>query len=285
MTAIVAELELTRNGSLTRVRPFFEQLLHKDPTAGQWLFAVLGSGSPSDRAPLATDLGMLDPALLTGKHHKDNRLRVKVWMPRCFEHPLYPSSELLEFCLLHPDRLQWPLKHGSRDENMGPDTLKMRKALIFDEPPGRAVAQQQGLRLLHDLGPEKPERQWWAFEGPTEVDCFLRTDTYTLLVEGKRTEDLSDKTRWLPGRNQLARNLEAAANTDRAGVLLAVEQVIPNLDVEKLVGRGCPHLDEAERKALIDRFLGQATWRELCRTTGVEWASLPSAIAVTPKDE
>ena len=39
----------------------------------------------------------------------------------------------------------------------------------------------------------------------------MKTETYTLLVEGKRTESLSERTRWSPGRNQLARNLEAAA--------------------------------------------------------------------------
>lgn len=135
--------------------------------------------------------------------------------------------------------------------------------------------------MLSEHGPEKSERQWWAFEGPTEVDCLLRTSTYTLLVEGKRAEDLSEKTRWLPGRNQFARNLEAAAKTTDGGVLLAVEQPIQGFDVENLVNRGCPHLDAADRQVLCDRFLGQVTWRELCRRTGVEWASLPDAIAVT----
>lgn len=234
--------------------------------------------------PEPHDVGTLEPELLEGKHHKDNRLGVKVWMRRCFEHPLYPSYELLKFCLLHPERLQWPLKGGMPDENMKPETLTMRKALILDEPPGRAIAQEWGLGLLHEQGPERSERQWWAFEGPTEVDCLLRTGTYTLLVEGKRTEDLSEKTRWLPGRNQLARNLEAAAKSTRGRVLLAVEQPIPGFDVETFVNRGCPHLDAADRQVLSDRFVGQVTWRELCHGTGVDWASLPDAIAVTPKD-
>ncbi len=110
---------------------------------------------------------------------------------------------------------------------------------------------------------------------------MLRAESYTLLVEGKRTEGLSEKTRWLPGRNQLARNLEAAAEMRSAGVLLAVEEWISDLDVNAIVERGCPHLDEAQRQRLVARFLGQVTWRELCYMTGVEWASLPDAIAVT----
>lgn len=157
----------------------------------------------------------------------------------------------------------------------------MRKALLLDEPPGRAVAQTEGLALLDKHGAEGAARRWWAFEGATEVDCLLRTESYTLLVEGNRTEDLSEKTRWLRGRNQLARNLEAAAEMVDAGVLLAVEERIPDLDVKTIVDSGCPHLDEAYREHLVSRFLGPVTWRDLCRRTGVEWASLPDAIAVT----
>lgn len=201
-------------------------------------------------------------------------------MRRCFEHPLVPARELLEFCLRHPERLKWPEKAGRRDEQMGEETLKMRKALLLDEPLGRAVAQEKGLALLAELGPGKAARTWWAFEGATEVDCLLRTSSYTLLVEGKRTEDLSEKTRWLPGRNQLARNLEAAGQMSHAGVLLAVEDRIPDLDVKLIVERGCPHLDRTQQQVLCRRFLGQITWRELCRRTGIEWASLPDTIGL-----
>lgn len=277
----VADLEITRNSSLTRVRPFFDQLITRDPTGEQWLAEVVASGAGGEVSGGPGGLGRLDQELLAGKHHKDNRLGVKVWMRRCFEHPLEPTHRLLEFCLQHPDRLKWPMKSGRQDEAMGETTLKMRRALVSDEAPGCATAQEAGLALLKKLGPQGAARQWWAFEGSTEVDCLLRTESYTLLVEGKRTEGLSEKTRWLPGRNQLARNLEASAEMRSAGVLLAVEERIADLDVKAIVERGCPHLDEAQRQRLVDRFLGQVTWRELCDRTGVEWASLPDAIAVT----
>lgn len=280
------ETQTTRNSSLTRVRPFFDQLIIRDPTGEQWLAEIAAGDSNLDIvAGGSQEFGVLDRELLGGKHHKDNRLGVKVWMRRCFEHPLPPTRALLEFCLRHPDGLKWPERGGHLDEDMGPETLRMRKALVFDEPPGRAVAQKQGLELLEGLGPEKAARQWWAFEGPTEVDCLLRARNYTLLVEGKRTEDLSEKTRWLPGRNQLARNLEAAAQITRAGVLLAVEERNERLDVDAVIQQGCPHLDSAQQAVLRERFLGQVTWRELCRRAGIEWASLPDTIGVLPRSK
>jgi hypothetical protein len=82
---------------------------------------------------------------------------------------------------------------------------------------------------------------------------------------------------------QLARNLEAAATAPRGGVLLAVENEIADLDMNALVTQGCPHLNEAARRSLTDCFRGQVTWRELCLRAGIEWTSLPHAMAVTPK--
>ena len=280
----VAASELTWNSSLTRVRPFFDQLITGDPTGEEWLSAVVTSVSSEDQVAERPQVrGPLDRELLLGKHHKDNRLGVKVWMRRCFEYPLLPTRELLEYCLRHPEALKWPEKGGRRDEDMGDEALTMRKALLLDEPPGRAVAQGKGLALLDELGPGKAARKWWAFEGATEADCVLRAESYTLLVEGKRTEDLSEKTRWLPRRNQLARNLEAAGQMRHAGVLLAVENLIPDLDVKRIVQDGCPHLDATQHQVLCSRFLGQVTWRDLCRRTGIEWASLPDTIGVVSK--
>jgi hypothetical protein len=42
------------------------------------------------------------------------------------------------------------------------------------------------------------------------VDCCLEADKIVLLIEGKRTESLSESTAWYSGRNQLHRTLEAA---------------------------------------------------------------------------
>jgi hypothetical protein len=76
------------------------------------------------------------------------------------------------------------------------------------------------------------------------------------------------------------RNLEAAGQMRNAGVLLAVEERIADLNVEAITSAGCPHLGQAKRQRLCERFLGQVTWRELCRRTSIERASLPDTVGV-----
>lgn len=127
----------------------------------------------------------------------------------------------------------------------------------------------------------RSRQKWWAFEGHTEVDCWLETDRLLLFVEGKRTESLSASTHWYPERNQLVRNLEVVgelADGRRAGVLLVTEEPVDDLTAEA-IALSAPHLDEAQRARLWDRYLGQATWRVLCDRLGVDYASLPTTIA------
>lgn len=55
--------QITRNSSLTRVRPFFDQLITQDPMGEEWLGAVIGGdmrGANAEGEPWA--LGLLDPA-------------------------------------------------------------------------------------------------------------------------------------------------------------------------------------------------------------------------------
>jgi hypothetical protein len=267
---------LTRNSSLTRVRPFFGQLLDRDVTGESWLGALLGDPIPDE---LRTTPGHLQGELVECRRYRDRVPKATVWLRRCFEHSIEPSRELLAWFLEAPhERLKAPGKWTG-----GAETVRRRKALLDTGDPGHAETLEAARVALARHGPSGSARQWWAFEGFTEADCLLRTDRLTLIVEGKRTESLSGETDWLPERNQLARNLEAAFNAgEHAYVLLAVEQPVAGLDVEEFVAAGCPHLDADVRRRVSRRFLGQRTWAELCELTDVDWRSLPYAIAITP---
>jgi hypothetical protein len=106
--------------------------------------------------------------------------------------------------------------------------------------------------------------KWWAFEGFTEVDCYLETDRFLLFVEGKRTEPLSESTVWYKGRNQLIRNLEVAeelAGTKDYGVMLISEDPMPE-PTHAEVDTSLPHLSPEHRDELMKHFLGCRTWRQ-----------------------
>jgi hypothetical protein len=115
--------------------------------------------------------------------------------------------------------MTWPANAGTSQE-----TLRRRRALCGDDPRPREAVRSEALTLLQKQGASRSNKKWWAFEGFTEVDCWLETEHLALLIEGKRRESLSNATAWYPARNQLVRNLEVAsdyAGAKEAFVLLA----------------------------------------------------------------
>jgi hypothetical protein len=183
-----------------------------------------------------------------------------IQLERCFEHSVPSPKPFLRWLIDNSEQLTWP-----RNPGKGEETLRRRRQLRGDEPALREAARDEARRLLAEHGAAGSRWQWWAFEGFTEVDCWLETETMVLVVEGKRTELLSAATAWYPARNQLVRNLEVAgqqANGKQAFVMLAVEQPIGELTPEA-VAMSTPHLSELERQRLTERYLGQVSWRQL----------------------
>lgn len=123
--------------------------------------------------------------------------------------------------------------------------------------------------------------QWWAFEGFTSVDCLISTGHCRLYIEGKRTEGLSRSTDWYPERNQFLRNLEgtrAHAGDIPFGCLVISEQPIAAIS-DPVIREGLPHLDVSDRLVLMRYYLGNITWRDACRMTGMDFRALPERIS------
>lgn len=82
-----------------------------------------------------------------------------------------------------------------------------------DERRARLIARDAGtieeaLSLLRTAGQGK---MWQVLEGPTYPDAILETPDAVIVIEGKRTEaGPTTKTKWLAGRHQMWRHLDAA---------------------------------------------------------------------------
>jgi hypothetical protein len=269
------------NSSITRVRPFFSALLGRDPTGQDWLQPLLRAAPrAAEELPDAVldDPGELLEELTQTREYTD-RIRGRISLPKCFEHSAPPSRAFLRWLLEHPEELRWPTVRGERRE-FGAETQRLRAALVDGPQDDRAAAQRQGLAELERLGPARSQRLWWAFEGFTEVDCWLETKRLLVFVEGKRTELLSSSTDWFPQRNQLVRNLEVVGELAAgrgAGVLLVTEQPIREL-TEADVAASAPHLDPEAHAALYARSLGQTTWAALADAVGIDFSTLPATL-------
>src|SRR3954453_11590832 len=89
------------DSSLTRVRPFFGQLIARDATGESWLPQLL-QATPRGREVLgscATQPGDLLDELCKS---------APSGLMRCFEYPIAAPRALLSWFIEHPDELTWP---------------------------------------------------------------------------------------------------------------------------------------------------------------------------------
>lgn len=200
----------------------------------------------------------------------------------CFEYEVLPERPFLRWCIEHPEELSWP-----RRENFGAATRRLRRALLYDEPPGRHDAQVQALELLETRAVSEPG--WWRFEGSSFIDCVLATDRFVVTIEGKRTEPLSAATDWYPQRSQIVRNLEAArqlAKGRKWATLVISETELAeagSAHVAASLDRAAPHCSEHEKAELQAAYLGNITWESACQAIGLDHTTvLPDTVAGRP---
>ena len=124
------------DSSLTRVQPFITALINREPTGADWLSALLAAAPNGQQLldRLEGDPGTLLPA--GNSIAPTGRLG-------CFEYPVAAPRELLAWFVEHPDCLEWPSK-----QTYSPETTKQRRALLYDEPPGRPAAQAAARNAL-----------------------------------------------------------------------------------------------------------------------------------------
>lgn len=116
----------------------------------------------------------------------------------------------LQYCTMHPERLDERMLKGVRREN-----VKKLRSAVFDCAQARALAAEQ-LDTVYRFGDHG--MSYYAFEDKTQPDVCIKTNKFYLLVEGKRTEgDLTQSTDWVKERDQLVRHIDAFLdNTDGA---------------------------------------------------------------------
>jgi hypothetical protein len=255
------------DSSITRVRPFFQPLLQRDPSGLSWIPTLLrlGNADPDFGDELARHCGPLLPWVSRRRIRPDRSLRRfgvgAVELEECFEHRLPPPEKFLRWLIEHPGEMSWP------EEEISAEPGQRRREELFGHHgfKAAAAARAEAIAQLDAGGADGTNGKWWAFEGFTQVDCLLETENLILLVEGKRMEKLSVSTRWLEGRDQLLRSLDVAAaaaerkNKEYAVILLA-EDYVDGIPVRGAAA-SLPHLSEWEQARMLGHYLGCVTWR------------------------
>src|SRR5216683_655041 len=266
------------NSSITRVWPVFLQLLDRDPTGGSWLKDLLAHIGKMNE--LASAMSRLDCTIVQGLRTERNFARYEppVCLPLCLEYDAPAPERFLAWLIRHPESIDWSKLSSEAPPSQ---TFANRNKLRANDP--EVIESGLNNLVLSGSRDAKGRGTWWAFEGPTSVDCFLETEDFVLAVEGKRTEQLSARTEWVKSRNQLARNLEIAENLARGrryGALLIVEGKDDFKPIDhSFLADDLPHYSDAEREFLARHFIGSATWADVCGATGLDFAGLPKTSA------
>lgn len=231
---------------------FFTPLLDRDPSGRDWLGSLLQAAPAGGRlGELAENPGSLSMGLSV--RGASGRLGA-------FEYPVAPSSGLVGWLIDHPEALTWP-----EGAEMSPASERLRRALLFDDPPGaRARAQQRARELMETRSIFSKE--WWRFQELGWLDCLLMTDRVLVTIDAGQGDPRAPATPWHPTRSRLVGSIEAArelAGERRWGCLLMTEtplEVEADLLSDQKLAEAVPHLGPADRRELRDGYLGNLTW-------------------------
>lgn len=256
-----------RSGLATAgIEPFFGNLFASDASGSRWLPRLLAA-TPYGRVRLG-DLVDAPGWLVTPLAVRGASGRLA-----CFDYPANPPRELLRWFIDHPDRLQWV-----DDETVSPEAVRLRRALVCDQPPGsQAKAQDRARELLQTRS--ALAREWWRFEEAGRLDCVLITNRLVITVTSDRDGVLPPATPWYPVRTRLVRDLEAArllAGERRWATVLLSQSPVSGTgedEVGRSLADAAPHLDDGGRRELRDAYLGALTWAEA------------AAAVATPEDD
>jgi hypothetical protein len=153
---------------------------------------------------------------------------------------------------------------------------------------GDPRAVEEALRLLRTVA---PPRAWHIFEGTTSPDVVIQARDALVVIEGKRSEpDATADTRWLAGRHQMWRHIDAAwelrGSRKVFGFFIVESQsggVVPNVWQEafkrtlsaECLASSFPHRSAVETAAISKCFLGGTTWQQVCKEFGLDHDQLP----------
>lgn len=271
------------NSSITRVRPVFQRLFKLDKSGQSWLADLLRLESLNDFSKqLASNPGTIDDNLLEKRIYKDRILMHygcgPIHLEECFEYSIHPPYSFLKWLIKNPEKMN----SDQLGKNIASGKTKLMRENLFGKRglSSQKTARETALSELRKYGAKQSKRKWWAFEGFTEVDCYLETESLILLIEGKRSEKIARSTMWYPERNQIIRNLEAAeeySNGREFAVLVISENQLKPISEEE-INSSLPHYDVKKRKDLMKHFLGFTTWEKLCSKTNIPFDSLPYSI-------
>jgi hypothetical protein len=253
----------TQDSTKARVAPVFDALLAHDATGEKWLAELLA---------LPRGGHSIDPALAR-KPGQIERARWSSLAGKTREKRLAPPPTLLGWLVEHLGEVRPQPIEGEGKKAERRRLLQARDPEMLDKARAKLAE-----------GPKA--RGWYVLEGKSAPDVLLETPEAVIVIEGKCSEPGPKVgTRWLPGRHQMLRHMDAAWEIANGRPVLGFFVVeggktgeVPKawLDAARktlspeAIAESLPHRAGPEREAITRGFLGVTTWQQVCDRTGVD---------------
>ena len=184
------------------------------------------------------------------------------------------KQSLLIWYILHPEKLD-RAQNIQRNGSPNISTINAREE-FFNGIKARKIEALNAISELNKKDKYGYGKEWYYFEGYTNPDIYIETDSIILIGEAKRTEShLTNEVTWYKKRDQLIRHVDSIFGTERAegkdvysflildGKNEGTMKDIIYYPEEQIIKDSLPHLIPEEQKQIKETYIGFTTWQAI----------------------
>ena len=179
--------------------------------------------------------------------------------------------KLLRWYIENSDQLDQ--SSNEQDKNGHPSQKTIDKRESFFKRDEKLVKEaNEAIRKLEKKNKENYTYgySWYIFEGKTNPDIYIKTESAIFVGEAKRTEPkLTGSVKWYKQSDQLIRHVDSVFNSGKKVYSFFILENKKYANLEKhgkdfeYYKKSLPHRTDSEIKEIMKTYIGCITWCEL----------------------
>ena len=178
---------------------------------------------------------------------------------------------LLRWYIENANQLERSANKQDKNGHPSKETIEKREA-FFDCDDTIVKEADEGIKKLEKNNKDNYTYgySWYIFEGKTNPDIYIETESAIFVGEAKRTEpELTGSVKWYKQRDQLIRHVDSVFDSGKKVYSFFILDNKEYANLEKhgkdfeYYKKSLPHRTEAEIKEIMKTYIGCITWSEL----------------------
>ena len=176
---------------------------------------------------------------------------------------------LLEWYIKNPKELARNENIQNKQGSPSKETIDNREA-FFNKDPEKMKFAKAAIKKLKEKKEYKYGHQWYIFEGYTNPDIYIETESAIFVGEAKRTEpELTGSVKWYEKRDQLIRHIDSVFDKGKKVYSFFILDNKNYKDLDKhgkdfdYYKQSLPHRSDDDIKKFMKTYIGCITWDEI----------------------